>query len=192
MWKSIQTNSFYIARKSRDNFMICTMITHSIWCRKCKPCFDNRFIVDLLHASLFTWIPKLCFDIFAFAKIVDVINERLQNLRESICWHGRIYLKSLCRRKMHSFWSSKLENFLSLSLGALNQCNGMATMSAGNVIDYMKNLNCNSSAELRGNLRVSLSSSSPIFRDRIYSPTPTRHATCCFKNFPIREWARKC
>lgn len=116
MWKSIQTNSFYIARKSRDNFMICTMITHSIWCRKCKPCFDNRFIVDLLHVSLFTWIPKLCFDIFAFAKIVDVINERLQNLRESICWHGRMYLKSLCRRKMHSFWSSKLENFLSLSL----------------------------------------------------------------------------
>lgn len=93
MWKSIQTNSFYIARKSRDNFMICTMITHSIWCRKCKPCFDNRFIVDLLHVSLFTWIPKLCFDIFAFAKIVDVINERLQYLRESICWHGRIYFK---------------------------------------------------------------------------------------------------
>lgn len=157
MWKSIQTNSFYIARKSRDNFMICTMITHSIWCRKCKPCFDNRFIVDLLHVSLFTWIPKLCFDIFAFAKIVDVINERLQNLRESICWHGRIYFKIPLPPQNAFILILKIRKFpLSLSPGALNQCNGMPTMSAGNVIDYMKNLNCNSSAELRGNLRVSL------------------------------------
>lgn len=81
---------------------------------------------------------------------------------------------------MHSFWSLKLENCpLPLSTVALNQCNGMATVSAGNVIDYMKNLNCNSSVELRG--KLCLSSSSPIFHDRLYSPT--RHAIAALKIF---------